>query len=649
MRWPSINKNTAIVAVHVAVLAGMVAFNTLTQRLIPRNAFTYETLLPAVAFHYRWAYETLAIMLAGVWLTSGGRASRAVFYVLSFLFLAINALQLTAVKLSQQFVSALALENVGHIHLLLNATTVSVTIGVGTILILYLWILERIVRSRPSTRVENLRLTAILLACAAIVQWHTLLPESVRKRQRALYAQRMDRSTPPVGSLLSLLMATDVSSAQAQTALTPAQIALAGRFGIRFYDSRQFDFPLVKDRIYSGAPPFVNERAGQTQNVFVFFAEGISADLLGLNNPNLPDITPNIDRFARDSRVMVVDQYFNHTAATYRGIMGQLCSNYPTFGGYGGWDEMTVPNLEYLCLPNIFHANGYDNVFLDSHTAGVANVNHLVRRCGFDRVLNAEEMSRNYLGNEPPINSFTISDGQLFRALETYLRERRPSATDRPLFLGLYNLGTHANWALAADGVPYRDGRNDVLNNLHNFDSAFGAFYDWFASSSYADDTVLILTSDHTHYPEEDMISAAGPGYQPSFVGRIPLMIYDASRRRPKQFDANFSTSVDFAPSLLHYLGFGNHRNPFAGTSIFELRRKEMEGVGLANYRDELFFVDRDGVHHNPQSGPYGSIAGDVRTILNFSKSLETADRVWRRPWDRHYLQKTESKPQSIR
>ena len=647
MRWPSINKNTVVVGVHVAALAGMVAFNTQVQRLIPQGEITTATLLPAMAFHYRWVFESLAIILAGVWLTSGGRLSRALFYVLACIFFGVNALQLTAVKLSQQFVSALALENIGHIHLLLNTTTVLATAGIGLALMLYLWWFERVIRSRPSTPTQNLRISLILVACAAVVQLHKFLPESVKQRRSALYAQHMDRSTPPIGSLLSQFRVTDVKSADAQILLAPAQIDLARKLGIKFYDSKQAEFPLVKDRIYSGPPPFVNERAATPQNVIVFFAEGIAADLLGLNNPNLPGITPNIDRFAQDSRVMVVDHYFNHTAATYRGITGELCSIYPTFGGYDGWDNMTVPYLNHLCLPHIFKINGYDNVFWDSHTEGVANINKMVKRRGFERVFNAEEMSRDFLGGEPPISSYSVSDQQLFKALKTYLSERLNTAPERPLFLGLYNLGTHANWPLATDGVPYKDGANPVLNNLHNFDAAFGSFYDWFRASAYAENTVLILTSDHTHYPEEGMISAAGSHYQPYFVGRIPLMVFDASRQRPKHFDANYSTSIDFAPSLLHYLGFANHRNPFLGTSIFEPGRKEMDGVGLANYGDEFFFVDRDGVHHNPDSGAYGKMLADVREIVNFSKRAETADRVWRRLWDSYFVGNPGSKAQS--
>ena len=77
------------------------------------------------------------------------------------------------------------------------------------------------------------------------------------------------------------------------------------------------------------------------------------------------------------------------------------------------------------------------------------------------------------------------------------------------------------------------------------------------------------------------------------------------------------------------------------------LARKEMDGVGLANYGDEFFFVDRDGVHHNPDGGVYGKMLADVREIVNFSKRAETADRVWRRLWDSYYVGNPGPKAQS--
>src|SRR3546814_4439619 len=58
-------------------------------------------------------------------------------------------------------------------------------------------------------------------------------------------------------------------------------------------------------------------------------------------------------------------------------------------------------------------------------------------------------------------------------------------------------------------GEKYGDGSNHSLNTIHNLDAQFGRFYRWFARSRYADNTLLIFTSDHAHYPEPSYVQVA--------------------------------------------------------------------------------------------------------------------------------------------
>src|SRR3546814_12301123 len=79
-------------------------------------------------------------------------------------------------------------------------------------------------------------------------------------------------------------------------------------------------------------------------------------------------------------------------------------------------------------------------------------------------------------------------------------------------------------------GEKYGDGSNHSLNTIHNLDAQFGRFYRWFARSRYADNTLLISTSDHAHYPEPSYVQVArdertgDDGYDPYFVDRTPML-----------------------------------------------------------------------------------------------------------------------------
>src|SRR3546814_20625437 len=103
-------------------------------------------------------------------------------------------------------------------------------------------------------------------------------------------------------------------------------------------------------------------------------------------------------------------------------------------------------------------------------------------------------------------NRNALTDHDLFLALRRYLEKNDGK---QPLFIGLYNIGTHAFMDVGEHGEKYGDGSNHSLNTIHNLDAQFGRFYRWFARSRYADNTLLILTSDHAHRSEARRVGTA--------------------------------------------------------------------------------------------------------------------------------------------
>src|SRR3546814_17094411 len=81
-----------------------------------------------------------------------------------------------------------------------------------------------------------------------------------------------------------------------------------------------------------------------------------------------PGLTPNLQALAGDT--MVVDNYYNHTAATYRGLQGQMTSGFPRYGGSeGGKGWMDGNNADgyatrsYSSLSGVLDKAGYHPVF----------------------------------------------------------------------------------------------------------------------------------------------------------------------------------------------------------------------------------------------------------------------------------------------
>lgn len=391
-------------------------------------------------------------------------------------------------------------------------------------------------------------------------------------------------------------------------------------------------YPLEKSSTYGAPLPFKSKAgADGSPNVIVIFTEGTSARLLGCYGGTYPGLTPNLDRLARVS--MRVTNYYNHTAATYRGLQGQMVSGYPAAGGgddSGAWEKeggkQVLSSIRYRSLSMILHDNSYKTYFISPHYDSVG-LNTLLRALSFDKVYTFEDVARDIApGNRLYFVEGALSDDDIFHALHNLMATNALGGAGHPFFMGLYNFGTHAFLDIMPNGEKYGDGANAALNKLHNYDHALGTFLDYFFASPYAKNTILIVTADHATYPEQPFRSAAGAGYRPFFVDRIPLIIYDPAHQLPAVYDAQGRTSIDFAPTLLQLLGVQRADNSFLGTSLFEAGKGPM---GFAAIGNEFYATDSDGAYPEDSvpakyAGPFSTDKAQVQAYYQ----LEQENRI---------------------
>jgi arylsulfatase A-like enzyme len=391
-------------------------------------------------------------------------------------------------------------------------------------------------------------------------------------------------------------------------------------------------FPLESKDIYESALPFakVNGTLGP-QNVIVIFTEGMSATLLGSYGSGHQGISPNIDALAKKS--MRVINYYNHTAATYRGLQGQMVSGYPRAGGSGtssAWESgdrrEVLSKIHYKSVPMILRDMNYRTYFMSPHHDSVA-LNTLLRSLAFDRVYSYESISRELHPDSNHMTAGSLSDEGLFNALRNLLSSSAFQASKKPFFIGTYNIGTHAFLDVDAADKKYGDGSNPVLNRMHNYDYQLGKFLDYFFASRYAKNTVLIFTADHSTYPDSYFRKVVSPYYRPYFVGEIPLLIYDPARVLPRVYDVRGRTSIDFAPTLLQLLGVKKDYNSFVGTSLFEPNGL---AFGVAALGNEFFATDSEAVYYENQIPPkYQKEFNEQTDMIKKYYTLESEDRVF--------------------
>jgi phosphoglycerol transferase MdoB-like AlkP superfamily enzyme len=419
-------------------------------------------------------------------------------------------------------------------------------------------------------------------------------------------------------------------SGQKSRPLTAAELERLGEFG--FVYDEQSDYPLIKDEIYHSDLPFqslVNQTdPNMPLNVIVFLSEGISARVIQPYNDQYPGLTPNIADFAGSA--MKVDNYYNHTFATYRGLLGQLCSIFPIYAG-GQVSEQT----DYYCLGNLFEAEGYETYFSFSQQKEKTRLDEVLAKTNIKYIYAQEDLRRLFLAGEAEKRPLALSDQQFFKAIIEHLRaleQRQKTGDKKPFFMGLYNIETHAYYHMSDDGVEYEEQDSYILDTIHNFDNAFGKFWQYFKQSTLFENTVVIFTADHTHFQGKDFVALVNnqPDYKPNFVDRIPMLIYHPGLELPTEFDAKYASSLDLAPTVAHLMKFKNRSNSFLGRSIFERVTNE----GLAYGEGTIYLIGSDGVKIQGEYyvKPFNDTdINQMYKVINNINALESQGRIWNR------------------
>ena len=562
---------------------------------------------------------------------------RLIAYFAVLLYAGVNLLQIISFEISSDFVTRLAVGNMEFAGLLVtveNVLIVSVAVlGVLVVPGLLVHFLSGAGprRGEPVNAPYPLRSTLVFTVCVIVTgvllnNTHHWAPESVAETHTQLLRNNTIERLKPLDQFYRLFKNKPASELFPQ--LSAEDVVELKKYGFVLNQDKRF--PLLKDKVYQSSPPFVRQQI-QKPNVIVIFTEGFSARTSSVYSEALTGITPKLEDYAAHS--MVVDNYYNHTAATYRGLHGGLCSLFPKYGALGGWLDSfeDIPKTNYKCLSDVLRNNGYRSYYFDPHFKDTSGLDEMMTQLKFDEVLNADSLLPDYLDNEKSLHSGWLSDHQMYRSLTGFLQQR--STDSDPFFITLYSVETHAWVDVSDDGILYQNGERNVLNTIHNMDDAFGQFWDYYQRSEYAKNTLIVFTSDHSHYysnPYIKLMKAVGASdYQKLFIGQIPMIIHDPTATLPSNYDARYASSIDFTPSLIHLLGLPNEKNAFLGSSIFDHDVKAYANRGVAAYGDSTYLIDQDQIHAENQGGDHDVQLDLLSRYIRYVQGLEIKNRIF--------------------
>ena len=308
-----------------------------------------------------------------------------------------------------------------------------------------------------------------------------------------------------------------------------------------------------------GAAPMLRNFKSQSPNVILMLTEGLSAEVLDFYNDGSRNLTPNLNELAAQS--MIFDNYFNHTAATYRGVRGTLYSGYQMTGGYNndktGFGQISLDNLRQkmevstVSLVDMLKESGYSTCYVNPEPQSKL-IHAYVSSFGVDTLVAGPYLDVKYL-----------TDKQTFEVMEDVVLSLEKK--EEPYLVICYNVGTHHGFD--SSDVKYGDGSNPDLNKFYNFDYWFGKFFNKMKDAGVFDNTIFVFTADHAAYPAPEYCETFNTDRK-DFIGRIPLFVY-CTDIEPVRYDVGGRNSLSLAPTLMDLLGKTAYPNYFLGTSLF--------------------------------------------------------------------------------
>lgn len=273
--------------------------------------------------------------------------------------------------------------------------------------------------------------------------------------------------------------------------------------------------------------------AKERPNMVLVLLEGWSSHLIKPLG-GADSITPNLNRFAEDGIL------FTHFLATGgrsdQGITG-LLSGFPA----QPTTSVTHQPSKYPGLPSLpkkLENLGYSSLFIFGGELNYANIRSFLIYSGIKKMVEDRDFDFRI-----PRAKLGVHDEYLYPRFIEEINQLQP-----PFFAISFNLSSHAPYDIP---VPYKfkwgGHHNGYINSVHYADSCLGELIKMAQKQDWYDNTVFIITADHSHPTHKEV-----PVYMPE-NRKIPFLLYGPALK--KEFKGkrmhNIASQVDFSPTIL--------------------------------------------------------------------------------------------------
>ncbi|MDD0852555.1 LTA synthase family protein [Halobacteriovorax sp. GB3] len=281
-------------------------------------------------------------------------------------------------------------------------------------------------------------------------------------------------------------------------------------------------------------------------------------------------ITPVMNELTKEG--LYAKNFYGNSIQTTKGHFSILCSRLPLLRGKASYK---VDPSKVDCLPKELGKIGYESLFFQIYSnLEFDNARAFMKGIGFKHVQAALPSKLTEKQRNENIWGWGIQDDLGYKQyLDSSLEIIKQS--EKPLFSMVATISHHMKFNYIPQSQRYiypgdsGNGRKErYLNSLHLSDKYLGTFIDLLKEKGLYENSLIILTGDHSFPGGEHGYYSNEMGYnEESF--RIPFIAIWKNQIEPQVIDKLAFSQLDIAPTIYDYLGY-NLKIRASGQSILQ-------------------------------------------------------------------------------
>lgn len=299
---------------------------------------------------------------------------------------------------------------------------------------------------------------------------------------------------------------------------------------------------------YYKVPSDLNNKAYK-KNIIFLYAESLERTYF--DTDIFPGLMPNLSKLIKDESGTEFTDIVqtNGTNYTIAGTASTQCG-IPLFTTSGGNSMEGIDKFypKAVCIGDILKKENYYLSMLQGSSVKFSGIDKFYKTHGFDSVIGRDELLKK-VKNKRYVNGWGLYDDTLLDV--AYKEFENLSSSKEKFALFLHTLDTHhpsGHLSNSCSKDLYMDGSNEILNTVKCADILISDFIKKVKNSKYAEDTIIVVTSDHLA-----MRNTAADELDRSKNRRNFFVVLDPSSSEYNSVDKT-GTPFDVASTVLSFL-----------------------------------------------------------------------------------------------